>query len=49
MKVQVIETDYGERYLLLDRNYRVVGPVKRWLKFCDNCGRLLNTLRTYAY
>ena len=49
MKVQIVETPRGRRFLLLNSDYRVVQEVKNFLKFCDNCGRSPWTLRTYAY
>ena len=49
MKVQSISTESGERYLLLDDDYSVIEPVRRYLKYLDICGRSPHTLRTYAY
>ena len=49
MKVQEIETPKGKRYILLDGEYKVVEPVKEYLKFLDNLGRSINTIKNYAY
>lgn len=49
IKVQVIDTTRGKRYLLLDDDFRVIDPVRRWLKFLDSCGKSPYTLRSYAY
>lgn len=49
MKVQKIDTEHGPRYLLLDDDYLVVDPVKRYLKHVDACGKSPNTIRAYAY
>ena len=48
LKVQKIDTQNGERYLLLDDNYRPIDEVKRYLKFCDAAGKSPNTLKSYA-
>lgn len=50
MKVQKIDIgNYQHRYLLLDDEFNVVDPVKRYLKFLDNTNRAENTLKSYAY
>ena len=49
IKVQGIDTPRGKRYLLLDDDYRVIDPVRRWLKCLDSCGKSPYTLRSYAY
>lgn len=49
MKVQLVETDRGNRYLLLNDEYAVVDEVHRYLIYLESCGRSPNTLRSYAY
>ena len=49
MKVQIIDTDKGERYILLDDNYIVVDEVYRFMKFLDACEKSPNTLKSYVY
>ncbi|PPQ47526.1 transposase [Paenibacillus peoriae] len=54
MKVQeaIIEDQFdGQkvRYLLVDRNGKVVLPVVRYLKYLDYIGRVQNTLKSYCY
>ena len=50
MKVQKIDIGNNEyRYLLLDNEFNVVEPVKRYLKFLDNSDKAENTLKNYAY
>ena len=49
MKVQVINTPKGKRYVLLDDQYKPIDVVNKYLKFLDNLGKSPNTQRTYAY
>lgn len=50
MKVQKIDIGNNQyRYLLLDNEYNVIDPVKRYLKFLDNTDKAQNTLKNYAY
>lgn len=50
MKVQKIDIgNYQFRYILLDDEFNVVDPVKRYLKFLDNSDKAENTLKNYAY
>lgn len=50
MKVQKLDIGNNQhRYLLLDDEFNVVEPVKRYLKFLDNINRAENTLKSYAY
>lgn len=49
MKVQNIDTERGERYILLNDSYEPVDHVNRFLKFCDITGKSPNTLRSYAF
>lgn len=50
MKVQRIDIGNNQyRYLLLDNEFNVIEPVKRYLKFLDNTGKAENTLKNYAY
>lgn len=37
------------RYLLLDNEFNVIEPVKRYLKFLDNKDMAESTLKNYAY
>ena len=36
-------------YILLDKNFEVVEPVKRFIKYLDNTGKAPNTIKTYSY
>lgn len=49
IKIQTITTPKGERYLLLDDNYKVIIEVKNYLKYLDNLNKSPNTLKNYAY
>lgn len=50
MKVQKIDIGNNQkRYILLDNDFKVIEPVKRYLKFLDNIDRSENTLKNYAY
>src|SRR5699024_936701 len=51
MKVQkvVVEEKPYPLYILLDKNFEVVEPVKRYIKYLDNTGRAPNTIKTYCY
>lgn len=50
MYVQKIITPKNQiRYLLFDDNWNVVQPVKEYLKYLDQLGRSIYTLRTYAH
>ena len=48
MKVQEVNTPKGTRYIVLDNNYKVIEPVKEYLKFLDNLDKAQNTLKNYA-
>ena len=48
VKVQKIQTEKGVRYIVLDKNYRIVEPVLKYLKYLDSLDRSPNTLKTYA-
>lgn len=48
VKVQKILTEKGIRYIVLDKNYRIVEPVLKYLKYLDSLDRSPNTLKTYA-
>ena len=48
MKVQEINTPKGERYIVLDNNYKVIPEIKEYLKFLDNLDKAQNTLKNYA-
>ena len=48
MKVQEINTPKGERYIVLDNNFKVIKEVKEYLKFLDNLDKAQNTLKNYA-
>lgn len=49
MKVQQITTPKGYRYLVLDNEFKVIEPIKVYLKFLDRIGKSENTLKNYAY
>ncbi|GAA0504345.1 tyrosine-type recombinase/integrase [Salinibacillus aidingensis] len=50
MKVQKIDIGNNQyRYLLLDNEFNVIEPIKRYLKFLDNTDKAENTLKNYAY
>lgn len=50
MKIQRIDIGNNQyRYLLLDDEFNVIDPVKRYLKYLDNIDRAENTLKNYAY
>jgi len=49
MKVQTIKTEIGERYIVLDSNYQIVGPIFRYLKYLDSLDKSPYTLKTYAH
>ncbi|TWK14226.1 Tyrosine recombinase XerC [Bacillus licheniformis] len=51
MKVQkvVVEEKSYPLYILLDKNFEVVEPVKRYIKYLDNTGKAPNTIKTYCY
>lgn len=49
MKIQEIETPKGLRWIILDDNYKVIEPVRDYLKYLDNLGRSPNTLKNYAF
>lgn len=51
MKVQkvIVEDKAYPLYLLLDSNFEVVEPVKRFIKYLDNTGKAPNTIKTYSY
>lgn len=49
IKVQEIITPRGVRYIVLDDDYAVINPIKRYLKFLDNVGKSPNTLKNYAF
>lgn len=50
--IKVQEVNLGgnkTRYLLLDDDYNVIKPVKRYLKYLDNLGRSPNTIKNYTH
>lgn len=50
MLVQKIRLrDNSVRFLLLDDDYAIIEPVRKYLKHLDNLGRSIYTLRSYAY
>ncbi len=51
MKVQkvIVEKKPYPLYILLDINFEVVEPVKRFIKYLDNTGKAPNTIKTYCY
>ncbi|CAK6476447.1 Tyrosine recombinase XerC [Peribacillus frigoritolerans] len=51
MKVQkvLVEDKQYPLFILLDKNYEVVEPVLRYIKFLDNTGKAPNTIKTYCY
>ncbi|EBN8864185.1 MULTISPECIES: tyrosine-type recombinase/integrase [Bacteria] len=51
MKVQkvLVEDKSYPLYILLDKNFEVVEPVKRFIKYLDNTGKAPNTIKTYSY
>ena len=51
MKVQkvLVEGKPYPLYILLDKNFEVVEPVKRFIKYLDNTGKAPNTIKTYSY
>jgi len=49
LKVQTINTPYGERYILLDNDYKIIDEVKRFLKYLDVLSKSPNTLKNYAF
>lgn len=50
MKVQKIDIGNNQyRYLLLDNEFNVIEPVKRYLKFLDNKDMAENTMKNYSY
>lgn len=49
IKVQEINTPKGIRYIVLDSEYKVIEPIKRYLKFLDNVGKSPNTIKNYAF
>lgn len=48
MKIQEVNTPKGERYIVLDNNFKVIKEVKEYLKFLDNLDKAQNTLKNYA-
>ena len=48
MKVQEVNTPKGVRYIVLDNDYKVIEPIKEYLKFLDNLDKAQNTLKNYA-
>lgn len=49
MKVQQISTPNGYRFLVLDNDYKVIEPIKNYLKFLDRLNKSENTLKNYAH
>lgn len=50
MKVEkLITINQKERYMLVDSNDEIIGPVLRFLKYRDNLGAARNTLKAYCY
>lgn len=48
-KIQPYDTPQGERYLLLDNDYKEVKEVSAFLDHLDRLNRSPNTIRSYAY
>lgn len=51
MKVQkvVVEEKLYPLYILLDKSFEVVEPVKKYIKYLDSTGKAPNTIKTYCY
>ncbi|HDR4706065.1 tyrosine-type recombinase/integrase [Bacillus sp. S70] len=51
MKVQKIKVDNKPYplYILLNKEYQLVEPVMRFVKYLDNTGKSPNTIKTYCY
>lgn len=51
MKVQkvVMEEKSYPLYILLDKSFEVVEPVKKYIKYLDSTGKAPNTIKTYCY
>ncbi|EAH4139945.1 transposase, partial [Listeria monocytogenes] len=51
MKVQkvIVEEKPYPLYILLDKEFEVIEPVKRFIKYLDNTGKAPNTIKTYCY
>nr|AEP69224.1 transposase A [Staphylococcus cohnii]AEX07582.1 transposase A [Staphylococcus cohnii]CAG29647.1 transposase A [Mammaliicoccus lentus] len=51
MKVQkvIVEEKSYPLYILLDKEFEVIEPVKRFIKYLDNTGKAPNTIKTYCY
>lgn len=48
-KIQPYDTPQGERYLVLDNDYKEVKEVSAFLEHLDRLNRSPNTIRSYAY
>lgn len=51
MKVQkiIMDTKPYPLYLLLDKEFEIVEPVMKFIKYLDNTGKSPNTIKTYCY
>ncbi|EUH29623.1 transposase A transposon Tn554 [Staphylococcus aureus M0776] len=51
MKVQRIEVENKPYplYLLLDKEYQLIEPVMKFIKYLDNTGKSPNTIKAYCY
>lgn len=49
LRVEAIQTEHGERYVLLNNDGDLVYPVLKFLKFKDNIGSSRNTLRRLCF
>src|SRR5258708_15796402 len=49
MRVVEVETQEGQRrYVVIDEDGKLIGPVVRYLKYLDQIGSARQTLRSYA-
>ena len=51
MKVQRIKVENKPYplYLLLDKEYELIEPVMRFIKYLDNTGKSPNAIKAYCY
>jgi integrase/recombinase XerD len=47
--VECLETDKGERYVLVDNVGDLIYPIVKYLKYKDNTGSARSTLRRISY
>ena len=48
MKVQKIQTEKGKRYIVLDKDFKVIEPVLKYVKYLDSLDKAPDTLKNYA-